>query len=785
MKGSAFPFVFIVLLTIAVAGCAPRRAQYDDLYARLVEEPAALDWSVLEGRTIVIDPGHGGRFDGVVGIDSLREADANLGVALYLWGLLSEAGADVHLTRTTDRDFTAADSTDLREDLERRTALANALEPEVFISIHHNSNLPLDRGRNSVEIYYRSENTGASLELANDIHTHLARNLGIEESKIKPASYYVLRNSTAQAAVLGEASYLSNPSVEEKLKLSVKQKLEGEAYFLGLVSYFSRGIPVIERFFPARDTVDAPGTIAFRVTPGADIPIDPVTAMVRVGKRIYNPLFDTDGAILRCALHDDLPNGRYEVICTARSIRGGTASSRPFMLLVSRPPRFMLPLPPIVEPEDRLSLAVKVLDENGSPVADGEEISIRSSGGACRGTCHKGIFRFEVDREGASEPYVAEMRGLIDTLRFACPTDEKRFPILVVDATSGERITHPQATPMRGGGCAGIMGDTRGLLLIPIPSAATMDTAGGPICEWIVSTRGYQPEILRYMKHADGGYFQDVAGGVTLRSLYGGVLHGMRIAIDPGGGGDDHGGLGRGKLRGATVNLEIARRLGTLLARGGAEVMLTRRGDETISQEERIYKVNSFGPELALRLSLAQSGQDDPVECAVLHYPGSERGVAIADNLAARLADLPPCPVRSLVPSADRFLQQTNCPAVEIRGGAISSRDAETMLSKPVYAQLEAERILAAIISYAGEGTVELVEQSVRILEGGEPVVGAAVSIDMTVTQYTDVSGIARFTCTVPGRHLLTAKLPGEPSPLLAFPLSITDGSLRVFSIER
>ena len=135
MKKLLLKTMIASLITGIMAGCAHRISEWDNLYNRLSEEPGTFDQSVLEGRKIVIDPGHGGNFRGAVGVDSLTESDANLGVALYLWGMLDEAGADVHLTRSTDRDFLPSGSEELRDDLAARTKLANGFEPEVFISI--------------------------------------------------------------------------------------------------------------------------------------------------------------------------------------------------------------------------------------------------------------------------------------------------------------------------------------------------------------------------------------------------------------------------------------------------------------------------------------------------------------------------------------------------------------------------------------------------------------------------------------------------------------------------
>ena len=749
MNRSIFSFFCVVLLTLLINGCATKRIEQDKLYARLIEKPEALDWGTLEGRTIVIDPGHGGRFDGAIGLDSLREADANLGVALYLWGLLDEAGADVHLTRTTDRDFLSGDSLDLREDLELRSETANAFEPDVFISIHHNSNLELDRERNRLEIYYRSTDHGASLELARDIHTHLARNLGIEDSKIEPGSYFVLRKSTARASILSEASYLSNPSVEDKLKLSAKQKLEAESYFLGLITYFSRGVPIVERIAPASDTIQSPEAIVFGVQRGGGVPIDPATALIRIGSGYCEPQFDPVRSTLACALESDIPNGEYEVACNVRSSRGATGSSRPYKILLSRPARYILPLSSEAMMDGSVSLALKVLDERGSPVADGTPLTIRTSGSekVLGSSCRNGLARIEVDGKLASLPHIVELPGLTDTLLFPAPREGFR-PILVIDAGTRAAVSGAQASDISGGdSLLVIRGSSRGILSLP---------DGPKVRRWLVSAQGYRPALLT---EATGEL-------IELRLQFGGYLKGLRIAIDPAGGGGDHGGLGKNKARGSSLNLEVAKHLAQLLRRAGARVLLTRTGEETVSIEERIFKTNRFRADLAVRLVLEQDSAIDGPGCVLMHYPGSRKGEALAASLASVFSGLPPCGDWNIAASAGRFLQQTSCPAVEIRNGSIDSDEAEAIFSNPLYAGLEAERVLSGLLIHAGGGATELIEQSFIVLRGREPVEGAAVTIDQTLTHYTGSDGIAHFSCLEPGEHLLLIELPERISPI-------------------
>jgi len=82
----------------------------------------------LFGATVVLDPGHGGSEPGVVGEGLLREAEVNLAVARRTAERLTEAGATVVLTRTTD----------LRMTLDTRALLATRLGARALVSVHHN-----------------------------------------------------------------------------------------------------------------------------------------------------------------------------------------------------------------------------------------------------------------------------------------------------------------------------------------------------------------------------------------------------------------------------------------------------------------------------------------------------------------------------------------------------------------------------------------------------------------------------------------------------------------------
>lgn len=99
----------------------------DDIKKQLEEERRK--WLI---DVVVIDPGHGGKDPGTVGIGKVREKDIVLPVAKKLGKIIKKEMPDVKIvyTRTSDKFVS----------LKRRTQIANENNGKVFISIHANSN---------------------------------------------------------------------------------------------------------------------------------------------------------------------------------------------------------------------------------------------------------------------------------------------------------------------------------------------------------------------------------------------------------------------------------------------------------------------------------------------------------------------------------------------------------------------------------------------------------------------------------------------------------------------
>lgn len=217
-------------------------------------------------RTIVLDPGHGGRETGALGADGVAEKDLVLRLARSLQNRLEQRlPVRVVLTRNDDQDLP----------LETRTALANQHKADLFVSLHLNSstgdsargaetyflslqasdaraaevaeteNLAAHRAEEAADgagsggelgadpLYdlqlmlwdlAQSRHLAESQRLATLIQEELNRELGLRDRGVKQAPFAVLRGA-AMPAVLVELGFLSNP-VEEALLVTPEYRAQ-------------------------------------------------------------------------------------------------------------------------------------------------------------------------------------------------------------------------------------------------------------------------------------------------------------------------------------------------------------------------------------------------------------------------------------------------------------------------------------------------------------------------------------------------------------------------------
>jgi N-acetylmuramoyl-L-alanine amidase len=100
-------------------------------------------------RVVVVDPGHGGRDSGAIGVTGALEKDITLAAARTLRDALHARGLDVVMTRDTD-EFV---------ELAERVRRARAAGADLFICLHADSNP--NRAAEGASIYTLSERGGA------------------------------------------------------------------------------------------------------------------------------------------------------------------------------------------------------------------------------------------------------------------------------------------------------------------------------------------------------------------------------------------------------------------------------------------------------------------------------------------------------------------------------------------------------------------------------------------------------------------------------------------------
>ncbi|MBT9281309.1 MAG: SH3 domain-containing protein [Hydrogenibacillus schlegelii] len=175
----------------------------------------------LLGRTIVLDPGHGGIDDGATGIDGTKEKALNLAVALRLEEKLIAEGATVILTRRDDRTVSLQD----------RVARAVTAGADVFLSLHHNTH-PSPAMRGTITFYERDQT------LAQAIQAALVAKTGLADLGARYGNYYVLRENPRPSALI-EFGFISNAAEVAVLKSPAMIDREAEGVVEGLVRYFS------------------------------------------------------------------------------------------------------------------------------------------------------------------------------------------------------------------------------------------------------------------------------------------------------------------------------------------------------------------------------------------------------------------------------------------------------------------------------------------------------------------------------------------------------------------
>jgi N-acetylmuramoyl-L-alanine amidase len=252
-------------------------------------------------RTVVIDPGHGGKDPGAIGRRS-KEKDIVLDVALRTGNYIKQYLPDVQVIYTRTKDEFV--------ELHRRAAIANQNNADVFISIHCNSvrttsvygaetfvmgdhlnqaNLEVAKLENAAILYednaddeyggfdpnstaayialslYQSEYKNQSILLAQKIQEQFTTRVGRKDRSVQQAGFLVLYRTT-MPSVLVELGFISNQK-EEAFLLSE----EGKVY---MASAIYRAFKEFKQEYERENTLPPQLTAEQRAILTPDFPVE-------------------------------------------------------------------------------------------------------------------------------------------------------------------------------------------------------------------------------------------------------------------------------------------------------------------------------------------------------------------------------------------------------------------------------------------------------------------------------------------------------------------------------
>jgi len=297
-------------------------------------------------RTIVIDPGHGGKDSGTMGTKRYTQYEKHiaLDISLKLGNYIKEAFPDIEIIYTR--------KTDVFLELWERTELANEKNADLFISVHCDgftnpnpsgasvfvmgmsklkANMDVAMRENSVMylednfkekydgfdpkspesyiVFSLMQNTflDQSISIAEKIEDEFANRAKRKSRGVKQAPFYVI-SRVNMPSILIEAGFLTNPKEEDFLNTELGKDHIASAIFRGFRSYKESvdGVNIIELDKSAvkeKEIIKIP-------TPKKEITNDKVEYKVQIGTYLKSML--SDKSFMNLNAYEEIINGTYK-----------------------------------------------------------------------------------------------------------------------------------------------------------------------------------------------------------------------------------------------------------------------------------------------------------------------------------------------------------------------------------------------------------------------------------------------------------------------------------------
>jgi N-acetylmuramoyl-L-alanine amidase len=585
----------------------------------------------LAGKKILLDPGHGNQTSGSIGFYGTKESSVNLSVANKLKSLLESHGATVFMTRETDTTTRWPSTSTAREDLAFRCLYRDSIQPDLFVSIHHNGTEDGSRDVNTPKVFYAQQDPDGSLDAAMMINAEFSNLLGLGQSTMQTGNYFILRKTTVPS-IIGEPSYLSHPKMEKILKDSAALGLEAMTYFRGIVNLFAMGVPKIVSV-----KIDSSKNILIAAIK-SDVALDPMTTGIFHNKEKLPGLISDSG--YTAVLPWPLANGEHTFTCVAGNINGILATKIYVSYTVNRSPCNMIVKYGNFPIGSVIPLTVIVLDSYGFPVKDGTLVIHDTTDMV---TINNGIAICYHHQDQLSEHSQLQCGAVLQDVVINANKSAVVYPFQGFITSDNSKhqphrclISHKSMLWTT---------DNNGFF-----SFLTEDSTVHEILV-SVSARGYIDTTIILKRR--------LLNNIQLSPRSSGILIGKKMVIDPEYGGMESGGVSRSGHRACDITRKVSNYIVSMLEEYGADVSLAREDDHTIHSTERVLKAQNTNADLYI-LVRSDSANMSPY---IIHTPGSEKGKMLSEYLALwwKKESGAPANVREEVVYV---LQQTECPAV-------------------------------------------------------------------------------------------------------------------------
>ena len=633
----------------------------------------------LKGFIICLDPGHGGQAhvpDYKRGPTGLREAEVNLKVALYLREMLQKVGVTVIMTRIDDSYVS----------LPMRSQIANEGSADFFISLHHNG---IDNPKvNYTSTWYHgdADTSRHSLDLARYIQQGVSDALrlpsspasGLYSDKLVTAAGFGVLRMTECPAILCEASFLSNPGEEARLRDDNYLRKEAYGYFLGIARYVEGGFPRGVLVNPQHQSVVETKTpmLQIRVMDGLhergawmlkrqQVFTDSIR--VKIDNVSVPHRYDRDVDMITVDIEKPLSNGRHFVQTEVVNYYGNHSLPVPQWFKVAPPASQMQlstwtgTLP--ADGRGYVGISATTRDADGMLIADGEPVDAQTSSGVLAETCQlskNGTARFYLyapDTPGTATvkiSYGQTHQSL--TIHFE-DTDIAIVQGQVSDANSGEPLQDVQLQTNSG---LTATTDANGHFFITTPS--TLKDVGGMKTILHISKGGYYPSEHQIRIEPN----QATVVRAELHPIADGAFASSRIVLD--------------SRSDAPTTQQLIQTLQQMLELAGADVYNIHPPGVEVSLEKRIERVNAIkGRGYYLQINHGEWRPGQPALVAS-HYRGNQGTETFLKRILEQFDGTPfASPIVTVQDRTTPEIQQTNKMAMILEIKSLNHPDASTV----------------------------------------------------------------------------------------------------------